>query len=109
MPRQTCLVTDMWLFKKKCKHEHYEEIGRFYFEKGYANVDQLFAIRVIKCSDCGEILFRCCYSHSFLPNNRVDKIQDSVKSLENAGFLKKVDFQAQNVEIKLPDWTNGWN
>lgn len=62
MRRQTCLVTDMWPFKKKCKHETRKIIGKFYFRKEYMNETVLHGIVVSQCSNCGKVRFDDFYT-----------------------------------------------
>ena len=83
-------------FKKKCSHE-YEEVGRYYYEDGYANGNVLHACLVFKCKRCGEIYKDWIYNKNFLPYARIETIQNAVKSLEKSGFLNELDFQLNQI------------
>lgn len=104
MPRQTCLVTDMWPFKKKCKHETREIIGKFYFRTEYMNETVLHVIVVSQCVNCGKVRFDDLYIENFSGLNREKQVQLAVLSLKGAGFLPKVDFQMQHLDLKIPYW-----
>ena len=102
MHRQTCLVTDMWPFKKKCKHETREIIGKFYFRTEYMNNTVLHGIVVSQCGSCGKVRFDDLYIENFSGLNREKQVQRAVLSLKDAGFLPKVDFQMKHLDLKIP-------
>lgn len=102
MHRQTCLVTDMWPFKKKCKHETREIIGKFYFRKEYMNETVLHGIVVSQCSNCGKVRFDDFYTENFFGLNKENQVRYAILSLKCAGFLPKVDFQMQHLDLKIP-------
>lgn len=102
MRRQTCLVTDMWLYKKMCKHEAREIIGKFYFREEYVNKTVLHGIVVSQCCNCGKSCFDELYTEAFSGLNRDKQVQYAVLSMKDSGFLPKVDFQMQHLDLKIP-------
>lgn len=87
---------------KKCKHETHEIIGKFYFCEEYMNESVLHGIVVSRCDNCGKTRLDDLYIENFYGLNREEKVQCAVLSLEKAGFLPKVDFQMQHLDLKIP-------
>lgn len=101
MHRRICLKNEIF-FKKKAQCEHeYEEIGRYYFEEGYANVTVIHACIAYKCNKCGYIHKNWIYEREFLPYAQIETVRYVVGLLEENGFVKELDFVLSQIGKSL--------
>ena len=92
----------MWPFKKKCGYEIHDIVGMFYFREDYLNESILHGIVVFQQGKSRKIYFDDCYVESFSGLTREQQMQCAISSLKKAGFLPKVDFRMQHLNLKIP-------
>lgn len=92
----------MRIFKKKCKHESCKIIGKFYFREDYRDCIVVHGVIVSQCPNCQKVILDDRYTEKFYERNPEDCVQYSISTLEKNGFVSKVDFQMQHLELKIP-------
>lgn len=85
--------------RQECDH-NYKEIGRWYFEEGYANQDCIHACIVYECEVCGKQYNDWVYEQTFSDYNTVDNVKNAVKVLKNNGFVSKAEFIVNQLQNK---------
>lgn len=102
MHRLIYLENSMRIFKKKCKHESCKIIGKLYFCEDYRDCIVVHGVIVSQCPNCQKVILDDRYIEKFYERNPEDRIQYSISTLEKNGFVSKVDFQMQHLELKIP-------
>jgi hypothetical protein len=102
MHRLIYLENSMRIFKKKCKHESCKIIGKFYFREDYRDCIVVHGVIVSQCPNCQKVILDDRYVERFCERNPEERVQHSILALKKAGFLSKVNFQMQHLELKIP-------
>ena len=62
----------------------------------------MHGVIVSQCPNCQKVILDDRYIEKFYERNPEDRIQYSISTLEKNGFVSKVDFQMQHLELKIP-------